>query len=282
MATKTVAAKASTNGHRPRSEVTNVTPNMARAWLAKNKNNRNVRAMLVRAYARDMKAGKWRLTGEAIKFDADGWLLDGQHRLLAIIESGATIQMFVIRGLEPEVKNVIDTGAGRTGTDALTFNGYKYASLMAAAARLAINWQRGEFTSAWQHAIEKVTHEEILEFIAANDDFRELAAYVGSEWSNRIPAKPAVILFTSWVTSRIDADLMMAFYGDLADFRTAGKGDPRATLLKRLQSVKINRERMSAVTQADLFFRAWNAVRAGKDANKFSPKHDVNNFTDPK
>ena len=51
------------------SSVTLVTPDTAERWLSKNHNNRNVKRAVVNAYARDMAAGRWQITGEAIKFD---------------------------------------------------------------------------------------------------------------------------------------------------------------------------------------------------------------------
>lgn len=46
-----------------------------------------------------MKTGRWVLNGETICFDSNGVLRDGHHRLLAIIESGVTIEVLVVRGV---------------------------------------------------------------------------------------------------------------------------------------------------------------------------------------
>jgi hypothetical protein len=65
------------------SELVEITPAMAREWLEKNiENNRGVGAQVVDAYARDMLAGKWYIPGDPIRFDEDGNLIDGQHRLV--------------------------------------------------------------------------------------------------------------------------------------------------------------------------------------------------------
>lgn len=57
-----------------------VTPELAAEWLNHNTRNREKRPKRIAAYARDMAAGRWRRSGEAIKFAPDGTLLDGQNR----------------------------------------------------------------------------------------------------------------------------------------------------------------------------------------------------------
>lgn len=67
--------------HKPEVAWVPIDPATAERWLKANKRNRKLRRGPVLAYARDMAAGNWRLTGEAIKFAPDGTLLDGQHLL---------------------------------------------------------------------------------------------------------------------------------------------------------------------------------------------------------
>ena len=50
-----------------------------------------------------MKAGKWCLNGEAIEFDTNGKLKNGQHRLRAVIKSGVAIDCVVVRGVDPDI-----------------------------------------------------------------------------------------------------------------------------------------------------------------------------------
>ena len=56
-------------------------------------------AKTVNEYIAQMRKGLWVLNGETVCFDANGALMDGHHRLLAIIESGITIEVLVVRGV---------------------------------------------------------------------------------------------------------------------------------------------------------------------------------------
>jgi hypothetical protein len=91
-----------------------ITPAMAQEYLKFNTENyRSINNVRVISYAADMKAGRWQLNGEGIKFDTNGTLIDGQHRLQAIVRAGVPIEMLVIRGIEAGT-NLYDIGAGRS------------------------------------------------------------------------------------------------------------------------------------------------------------------------
>jgi hypothetical protein len=106
-----------------------ITPAMAEKYLEKNFKNRSVKPKTVRTYANDMLAGNWHFTHQGIAFDENDHLIDGQHRLLAIVESGVTVKMLVTRGLPAEAgkgenitkktMDAIDQGVMRSVADQL-------------------------------------------------------------------------------------------------------------------------------------------------------------------
>ena len=97
-----------------------ITPEMAKKYLMFNTSNRALRKSLVSMYAKDMREGNWKLTHQGIAFNCDGTLLDGQHRLSAIIEAGVPVQMMVARGVERECQIAMDDHAKRNAGDALS------------------------------------------------------------------------------------------------------------------------------------------------------------------
>jgi len=86
-----------------------ITPERASEYMRHNKANRTLRSGRVADLMRDMKSGKWRITHQGIAFDVDGNLIDGQHRLTAVILSGVTVEMMVTRGIERDAIMNIDT-----------------------------------------------------------------------------------------------------------------------------------------------------------------------------
>ncbi len=100
-------------------KVVAVTPDIATKWLEGNTHNRGIDQKTVEKYARDMKRKLWVITHQGIAFDTVGTLVDGQHRLWAVIESGETVPMLVHHGLPIETQVVIDTHHARNLRDRL-------------------------------------------------------------------------------------------------------------------------------------------------------------------
>lgn len=103
-----------------------ITPEKAREYLSKidpTIKNRPINKRYVDLYARDMKAGKWRVTHQGIAFDKDGYLRDGQHRLTAIIKADMPVTMMVSRGLYENSFIGMDSGLKRNARDVLALSG---------------------------------------------------------------------------------------------------------------------------------------------------------------
>jgi hypothetical protein len=118
-------------------KIEKIDPDRARELLAKN-HNRNIRTQHVAKLARAMMAGDWR-PGSVISFASmqeDDVLIDGQHRLRAVVQADVTIEFIVIYGRDIEDQQTLDTGIARTLSDTLTLSGEVNANSLAAA----INW----------------------------------------------------------------------------------------------------------------------------------------------
>lgn len=112
-----------------------VTPEIAKKLLARNKNNRSLCGKIVENYSRDMMNGRWQVNGESIKIGKDGSLLDGQHRLSAVLKSGIPVPFVVIEDIENDCFFTIDTGKKRSAGQIAQMSGEKNASQVAAIAR---------------------------------------------------------------------------------------------------------------------------------------------------
>ena len=116
-----------------------ITKDIADAMISKNTHNyRRVNWNLVHKYARTMEQGLWRSNGEPIIFDENGILKDGQHRLLAILESGVPVKMLVVRGVSHDV-NTFDEGGGRTATQRARAEGLTLTSSTLGAVTMLLN-----------------------------------------------------------------------------------------------------------------------------------------------
>lgn len=104
------------------SQVT-MTPEWASQILEQNTHNRVARPSIVRQITRDIVCGRWMLTPQTVSIDIDGRLLDGQHRLMAVVQAGEAVQMMLATDCPSECFTAIDTGQSRTPGDILKIEG---------------------------------------------------------------------------------------------------------------------------------------------------------------
>lgn len=160
-------------GEKITAKVETITPEIAKTMLGENVNNRRISRDNVNLFAREIRNGEWRFNGEAIKFGKDGRLLDGQHRLLAVIAADKPLTTLVIRGLEDETQQTMDSGKTRTLGDVLTLRGEKKSTQLAASR--AFRSQSGDMLTSSMFASLWWTFAHI-DTDAANRFFTSLAS----------------------------------------------------------------------------------------------------------
>lgn len=129
-----------------KSAVEKVTPEIAAKMLEASDDikNRNLSDSHVKWLADQMAEGKWSLNGEAIILDDEGMIVDGQHRLWAVVNSGVTIESMVTRGVDRKGFATIDTGTARTAGNVLAIVGKKDANALGAALSLIHRHEVGQ------------------------------------------------------------------------------------------------------------------------------------------
>lgn len=108
--------------NKPRAEIVTATSQLVDALLSMNNNNRNIKKNVVERYKRDIESGNWSLTNQGIGVSEDGVLIDGQHRLQAIMECGyPPIDILIVYGLSMDSQKHVDQQAKRSARDLLMF-----------------------------------------------------------------------------------------------------------------------------------------------------------------
>lgn len=238
-------------------DVIEVTPKIAEESLRYNPNNRRIRQTVVDAYARDMKEGRWHLNGETIKFDHLGNLLDGQHRLSAVVQAGVPVQMVVVVGLVPEVQETVDGGIARTAGDALSLRGIPNHFLAAAVARLALIIERGG------NFQEKITNSEIVSFIEQMPRLMDSIRRTDQVRKSMKGARPSLVAYADLVLSEIDADSARDFWDAAATLTASYNGDPAVAMARRFADLYVHRQQLSDLETLSIIYRCWNRYRAG-------------------
>ena len=97
-----------------------VSPADAGAWLENNDGNRKLRPTHVDFLTRIITSGQWQITHQGIAIGKSGRLLDGQHRLRAVIKANMSVPMMVATGVDDVTYKAMDAGvAPRTMSELL-------------------------------------------------------------------------------------------------------------------------------------------------------------------
>lgn len=167
---------------KPTATFEEVSPETASDWLKCNVRNRPLSRAEMNRIRSAMDGGRWVVNGDAIRFDKDGILIDGQKRLTAISLGDKTYSMLVVRGLPPMAFETIDQQQRRTAGHVLAISKVPNASVVAAAAALALAYERygDPFASRGGTRSDIVT---ISRFVDSNPEIIECASLTsGNKW----------------------------------------------------------------------------------------------------
>ncbi len=146
--------------HTPNATFEKVTPKRAAQLLAVNTRNRGLNANQVTTLAREMASGAWVVNGETVKIGVDGSLIDGQHRLAAVVQSGVTSAMLLVEDLplDHSVQYTTDVGMKRSLNHTLALLGETQTASLASVLRVLWRYKQGWMTSNRQPTFSEALH----------------------------------------------------------------------------------------------------------------------------
>lgn len=238
----------------PISQICDVTPAIARWFLDFNSDNRRIRKAYVKKYAGLMTAGEWELTNDAICVTGERYLLNGQHRLLAVVESGCTVRLLVLWNCPAGSFEKMDRPLSRSAADALGLRGHLMGHVLAAGIQAY-----SQFTA------RQWSRQALLE---PSQVIALLEAHPGIEGSVRIVqyhpvTTPGNTVAMHYVFKQIDQELADDFFEKLGSGAGMVSHHPvlklREKLLSRGRGMQLSRK-----VECAYIIKSWNYLRAGK------------------
>jgi hypothetical protein len=220
--------------------------------------NRRIDKLRVNQFAAAMARGEWAVNGETIKIDVNGRLIDGQHRLQAIIEASkmgaGPIQITIVSELPDDVFDTLDQGRMRTLGSILQMSGEASANTLAASLRQLPVLLKG---FPWNSQFTARELEAVLE------EFPSVRVWVTAFSS----AKIAKALSSSFMIAVLTAGAL--HYGDdkahefLDKFNSGTNLKPGDSILllrqKLMESKTSPSKRLMRRVEAAMIIKAWNA-----------------------
>ena len=232
-----------------------VTPSLAKLLLEKNTSNRNINKNLVATYARDMINGDWMNNGETIKVSTSGVLIDGQHRLHAVIQSGESVKMLIVEGLPENAFRTVDVGMRRTAGQQLAIASMKNATASAAIAR-------------WVVVIEEqIQNDRVKQVVTMPEIFDAIERHpLISKYATRHSAGKLKFLVPTCsmapmvlAAEKYGEDLVDQFVNDLDTGEGTSKGDPAFEFRERMIT---NRGSVAKLRTETIVLFAMKAISA--------------------
>lgn len=251
------------------------TVDKAKLALTRNKSNRPLNQDNVTFICSEMKQKKWMFTGESIIFGKNGDLMNGQHRLEAIIITGIEQDFLTVRGVNNDAFKCIDTGKMRSAGDVLSIMNVINPHSFASIARFIISFNRGGYEKAagkMSNRKLKITNHEIADFVT-----KRLTSMTESREYGFVPENSLVagnlLSALHYIFKQINYDAACDFCKKLADGKELEKNDPVFVLrAELLQSIRSNRP-MTRLEEIGLICKAWNFYRQNKKINVI--KYDI-------
>lgn len=254
-------------------QVVTVTPAMAIKWLERNHRNRTMNPANYEKLKRALIAGDWRLTTDAIGFNADGDLMNGQHRLRAIVDTGIPAQLLIARGLNSAAMDVIDTGRARKIDDVFKLRGETDVKLLSSVVRNVLLVDSGRIYRNVKH--HGVTSVEALRLLDQEPGLREYTRY-GRNMHRHIQCGPSSIAVAARLIDRAvgDAEERQVFFQKLATRADEPLTSPIHAVANRLDNARQKREDQPLKNVVYLFLTGWNKWVTGQTSQqlRFTPR----------
>ena len=259
------------------SMVEHITPVIAQKYLETSPENRMTVSSrrVVKTYAEAMRNGEWVLNGETIVFDEDGKLMQGHHRMAAVVESGCSIDFLVVRNVPRDrAWTTYNCGLKTNLGQMLAMKNIKNASLVAAIVNVNANLVKfgrvyannGGSTNASARSLtsDYSRYEDYMQ------DYDEIATM-----THGICGREKV-LTNSWVggimfylthTGNYDMNVVRPFFETLC--KIDNNNISQAVVLRNnIVSHRISQKEMKPDYLFAIIVKAWNAYAEGREISR--------------
>lgn len=237
-------------------EIMEITPEKAKEMLERNFNNRSINFKTVKMYAKQMFENNWDITGQAISFDTNGVLIDGQHRLAAICLANKPVKMLVATGLRRSLN--YDNGKNRSPSESIYMaTGRKYNKTITSAAGLAIRIRDGNLS-------KKVSVDEIYKWIMKHEETLDALELLGRVEQTVSQASIILTCVTAFENG-VSAETITAWRKILATGLYELPFQTTAIVLRNYWLTKFSHSRGTQSTQGEQVKIAQNNLKAYAD-----------------
>ena len=266
-----------------------ISPKYAEELLKLNTNNRKIRQSKVDSLAESMKKGEWELSNDAITISEGNVLLNGQHRLLAVVKSGVPCNFILYTGAPDSSFGIMDTPSLRRVSDVISRMGG--ASSIAADVTVSkFLCLSADLENAWEtvhrfHHTPPATRKECIETYERHAEDIHKWIRISEGMKNKgmqLITLTTVASFGLFLEKKMlhSEDKIKAFFKELLE---DGKTQHGTILFarKKLMRHKMKTEVLAKYDDVRLMIRAWNDYVLGRETSYIKMNEDVFRYVRP-
>lgn len=239
-----------------------VTPEVAEALIEKNAlNQRSAKETAIIRYSRDMQKGLWVPdTGETLKINRDGFVVDGQNRLHAVVQSQTPVVFDIAWNVDNNAIYAIDGGSVRTTKDDLQFHGIHDKIVVGPLVKWIVGWEKGNFLNGGGRL--SPTRQEVRQRYLMEPQSFDTAAMYGRACRSRLHMNAPAAGLAHFQFAKLDEEAAEKFF----DLLIGGMDLNGLSPVYALRNGMIEKARQyDKVQQLYFMIRAWNATRRGQE-----------------
>ncbi len=239
-----------------KAELRTITPEIAARMLDANTSNRPITEANIARLTKEIKNGKWKVNGDMIRLSDSNTIIDGQHRLYAVMRSKITIQSWVMTGLPSDVFDTIDLGKRRTSGDTLACRGEQNACRMGAALIMIDKYMTGQVERTVTYS-----NTEIEGLLLKYPDIRKS---IMTSHNGKKLVLPSVLDSCHYLFSKKSTVMTQEFMDKVFKGIGLEVGNPFYALREKLINNSNASAKISKAFEMALCIKAWNAARSGQ------------------
>lgn len=270
------------DGRRYHSEIVEITPKMAKSILdSDNFNNRPISKVNVKSLVREMTNGNWLFDGSPIRFNDKGQLMDGRHRLSAIVTSGKTFKFNILRGLDTETFKSMDTGRPRSVSDTFAISGIINSNTASSIVKFIFGF-RNNIYSLNRSSTRTLSNTEILDYYDLLNEEGNIDNSVS--FTKYLQSKSGLGNTTTfggfhYLFSLINKDDADTFITKLCTGEMLERNSPINVLRNKLIKFKSDSEfRLTQLQLNAYMVMAWNRFRNGEKCKNLILPADTKDY----
>lgn len=235
-----------------------LTPELAEELLARNEMNRPVNVANLKRIKAALMDGSWKFNGDTVCMSRSGRVIDGQHRCRGVVDTGRSIWVILVEGLDEDVFATKDIGARRRASDVLAILGETNCKALAAA----LVWVDRYVNGRMDQVFASVSTFSIEDFLSEHRRLADSAREFGGKNNGLIP--PSLVAALHYLFSCVNQEDADRFFRDLISGIGLAEDDGVYLLRERLVKNRTMKAKLPNFQIAALAIKAWNARRRGQ------------------